>query len=167
VADRPVRGPTIGVRYREPMQRVERTATLPAPPDEVFAYLSRLDRLPEWQAGIVDARRTSDGPPAVGATATVTRELMGDRIIAPLTITAYDPPHRLEIGTEVSGVRVAASLDLAPADGGSATDLAFAMEIHASGFSRFMEPMIAGAAGGDIEASLARLAARFGGDVDR
>jgi uncharacterized protein YndB with AHSA1/START domain len=161
VADRPVRGPTIGVRYREPMQRVERTATLPAPPDEVFAYLSRLDRLPEWQAGIVDARRTSDGPPAVGATATVTRELMGDRVVAPLTITAYDPPQRLEIGTEVSGVRVAASLDLAPADGGSATDVSFAMEIRATGFSRFMEPMIAGAAGGDIEASLARLVARF------
>lgn len=143
------------------MQRVERSATLPAPPDEVFAYLSDLDRLPEWQAGVVDARRTSDGPPAVGATATVTRELMGERIVAPLTITAYEPPGRLAIGTEVSGVRVAATLELAPTADGSATDVGFTMEIHASGFTRFMEPMIAGAAGGDIEASLARLAARF------
>lgn len=150
------------VRYREPMQRVERTARLPAPRDVVFAYLSDLDRLAEWQAGIVEARLTSDGPLRVGATATVTRELMGDRVVAPLTITEYDPPHRLGIGSEVSGVRVAAMLDLAAADGGSATDLAFSMEIRASGFTRFMEPMIAGAAGGDIETSLARLAARFG-----
>jgi uncharacterized protein YndB with AHSA1/START domain len=143
------------------MQRVERTASLPASPQEVFAYLADLDRLAEWQAGVVDARRTSDGPVAVGATATVTRELMGDRIVAPLTITAYDPPHRLGIGTEVGGVRVEGTLALAASDGGAATELAFAMEIRASGFSRFMEPMIAGAAGGDIEASLARLTARF------
>jgi uncharacterized protein YndB with AHSA1/START domain len=143
------------------MQRVERSARLPAPPHEVFAYLADLDRLAEWQAGVVDARRTSDGPMAVGATATVTRDLMGDRVVAALTITAYDPPHRLGIGTEVGGVQVGATLDLAPTDGGTATMLAFAMEIRASGFSRFMEPMIAGAAGGDIETSLARLTARF------
>jgi uncharacterized protein YndB with AHSA1/START domain len=148
------------------MQRVERTASLPASPQEVFAYLADLDRLAEWQAGVVDARRTSDGPMAVGATATVTRELMGDRIVAPLTITAYDPPHRLGIGTEVGGVRVEGTLALAASDDGAATELAFAMEIRASGFSRFMEPMIAGAAGGDIEASLARLTARFATEPD-
>ena len=100
-ADGPVRERTGSVRYRWPMQRVERTATLPSPPDEVFAYLSDLDRLSEWQAGIVDARRTSDGPISVGATASVTRELMGDRVVAPLTVTAYEPPHRLGIGSEV------------------------------------------------------------------
>src|SRR5688572_12479851 len=83
------------VRYREPMQRVERTATFAAPPAEVFAYLSDLDRLSEWQTGVVDARRTSEGPLGVGATATVTRELMGQRIVAPLTITAYEPDRRL------------------------------------------------------------------------
>ena len=143
------------------MQRVERRATLPAAPDAVFAYLSDLDRLPEWQAGIVEARRTSDGPLATGATATVTRELMGQRVVAPLTVTTYEPPRRLGIGSEVSGVRVLATLDLAPAADGTSTDLAFAMEIRGSGFTAFMESMIAGAAGGDIDASLARLAAVF------
>jgi hypothetical protein len=143
------------------MQRVERRATLAAASDTVFAYVSDLDRLAEWQAGIVEARRTSDGPMGIGATATVTRELMGDRVVAPLTITAYDPPRTLGISSEVSGVRVAALLELTPVEGASATELAFAMEIRASGFTRFMEPMIAGVAGGDIEASLARLAARF------
>lgn len=143
------------------MQRVERTATFPAPPAEVFAYLSDLDRLAEWQTGVVDARRTSDGPLGVGATATVTRELMGQRIVAPLTITAYEPDRRLGIDSEVSGVDVAALLDLSPADGGTATEVSFLMEIRASGFTRFMEPMIAGAAGGEIESSLERLRARF------
>jgi carbon monoxide dehydrogenase subunit G len=143
------------------VKRVERSATISAPPDEVFAYLSDLDRLSEWQAGVVSARRTSPGEMAVGATALVTREVMGNRVEAPLTVTAYEPPSRLAIGSEVSGVKAHATLDFAAADEGRATDLTFAMEIRGSGFTGFMEGMIASAAGGDIDASLERLRERF------
>jgi carbon monoxide dehydrogenase subunit G len=145
------------------MQRVERTARVPAPPSEVFAYLSDLDNLAEWQSGIVSAERVDDGPMRVGSSARVTRELMGQRLAVPLTVTDYEPPNRLGIGSEVSGVRAAAMLELTEADGGAATELSFAMEIRGSGMTSFMEPMIAGAARGDIEASLAKLQARFAG----
>lgn len=143
------------------MQRVERTARLAAPPEAVFAYVSDLDNLAEWQSGVTGARRTTDGEMRAGATAEVTREMMGQRITAPLLVTAYEPPRRLGIASEVSGVKADATLDLAPADGGTATDLAFAMEIRGSGLTSFMEPMIAGAATGDIETSLQRLQQRF------
>jgi carbon monoxide dehydrogenase subunit G len=143
------------------MQRVERTARIPAPPSEVFAYLADLDNLAEWQSGIVSAERVDRGPMAVGSSARVTRELMGQRLAVPLTVTEYEPPARLGIGSEVSGVRAAAMLDLTEADGGTATELTFAMEIRGSGMTSFMEPMIAGAARGDIETSLQRLQARF------
>lgn len=146
------------------MKRVERSATIPAPPDEVFAYLSDLDRLSEWQAGVVSARRTSPGEMAAGATALVTRDVMGNRVEAPLTVTEYDPPRRLAIGSEVSGVRAHATLDFSAADEGRATDLTFAMEIRGKGFTGFIEGMIASAAGGDIDASLERLRERFAAD---
>ena len=51
---------------------------------------------------------------------------------------------------------------MTPADGG-ATDLGFAMEIRGSFITSFMEPMIAGAAGGEIDASIARIQGRFAG----
>ena len=143
------------------MKRVERSATIQASPAEVFAYLSDLDRLSEWQAGVVSARRTSPDEMGVGATALVTREVMGNRVEAPLTVTEYDPPRRLAIGSEVSGVKAHATLDFLATNGGGATDLTFAMEIRGSGFSGFIEGMIASAAGGDIDASLARLGERF------
>lgn len=132
-----------------------------ASPAEVFAYLSDLENLAEWQSGVVAARRTSDGEMGMGATAIVAREMMGQRMEARLTVTAYDPPRRLAIGSEVSGVKAHATLDLAPAHNGEATDLAFAMEIRGSLLTSFMEPMIASAAAGDIDASLERLRARF------
>jgi len=147
------------------MQRVERRAVLGAPPAEVFAYLADLDNLAEWQTGITAVRRTTEGEMGVGATALVTRELMGQRIEAPLTVTEYEPPHRMAIGSEVSGVKAHATLDLAPAENGEATDLCFAMEIRGSMLTSFMEPMIASAAGGDIEATLARLKTRFEGEA--
>lgn len=149
------------IRYREPMQRVESSARIPAPPAEVFAYLADLDNVADWQGGVTAARRTSDGPMGVGSTAVVTRELMGQRLEAPLTVNGFEPPSRIGIGSEVSGVKAQATLELAPADGGRATDLAFAMEIRGSGLTSFMEPMIASAARGDIEASLERVRARF------
>jgi hypothetical protein len=89
--------------------------------------------------------------------------MMGQRIVAPLLVTAYEPPRLLGIASKVSGVEADATLELSPADDGAATDLAFAMEIRGSGVTSFMEPMIAGAARGDIEASLERLRAKFDG----
>ena len=53
-----------------------------------------------------------------------------------------------------------AVVDLVAA-GDAATDLTFAMEIRGSGFTAFMEPMIASAAKGDINTSLERLVKRF------
>ena len=148
------------------MKRVERRAVIGAPPAEVFAYLSDLENLSDWQMGVKSARRTSEGEMGVGGTALVVRELMGQTIEAPLTITEYDPPWRLGIGSEVSGVKAQGVLDLAPADDGAATDLSFAMEIRGSMLTSFMEPMIAGAAGGDIDASLKRLQERFAAPTD-
>ena len=145
------------------MQRVERTARIGAPPAEVFAYLADLDNLAEWQSGIVSAERVDDGPMRVGSSARVTRELMGQRLEVPLNVTDYEPSSRLGIASEVSGVKAAASLELRAADDGATTDLAFAMEVRGSGMTSFMEPMIASAAKGDIDSSLARLTARFTG----
>jgi uncharacterized protein YndB with AHSA1/START domain len=142
------------------MKRVERAATIDAPQAELFAYLSDLDNLDEWMAGIVSAEITSAGELGAGSTARVVRALGSQRVSAPLAVAEYDPPRHLVITSEVSGVSVAASLDLAPA-AGDATDLRFAMEIRGSMLTRFMEPMIAGAAGGEIDATLERLRARF------
>ena len=149
------------IRYREPMQRVESTARIPAPPEDVFAYLADLDNVAAWQGGVTSARRTSEGPMGIGSTAIVIRELMGQRLEAPLTVNAYEPPRRIGIGSEVSGVKAAAIIDLKPVEGERATDLTFAMEIRGSLLTSFMEPMIASAARGDIGASLERVRAHF------
>ena len=144
------------------MQRVERTAVVPAPPDEVFAFIADLENLPAWQTGVVSATRPTDGPMGEGATALVVRELMGQRIQAPLTVTAYEPPRHLTVESSVSGVRATASLEVRT-DGEHAghAQVTFAMELRGSGFTAFMEPVIARTAAGELEASLQRLRDHF------
>lgn len=139
---------------------MEGRARIEAAPADVFTYLSDLDNLAEWQSGVVSARRVDSGPMRVGSSARLTRDLVGQRLDVPLTVSEYEPPGRLGITTEASGVRVAAMLDLRPLDDG-ATDLLFAMEIRGSMLTSFMEPMIASGAEGDIAASLQRLKDRF------
>jgi hypothetical protein len=53
------------------MKRIERRARVDAPPEELFAYLSDLANLPEWQSGIVSAEITSGDELGVGTTARV------------------------------------------------------------------------------------------------
>ena len=72
------------------MQRVERTARIPAAPSEVFDYLADLGNLAEWQSGIVSAERVDSGPMRIGSSAQVTRELMGQRLSVPLTVSSTD-----------------------------------------------------------------------------
>jgi carbon monoxide dehydrogenase subunit G len=147
------------------MQRVERRATVAAAPEEVFAYLSDLENLPAWQTGVVDARITSTGPIGIGSTAHVVRELMAQRIEAPVTVTEYEPPRRMVVDSKVGGVRVEIALDLAHATGG--TDVAVTAEIRGSGLTAFMEPMIASAAGSDLALSLERLRSALAPGADR
>jgi carbon monoxide dehydrogenase subunit G len=143
------------------MQRVSRRAVVDASPQAVFDYVADLDNLAGWQSGIVEARRTSEGAIGLGSTARVVRQLMGQRLEAPLTVTRHEPPNVLAVESTVSGVQATAVIELAPLDGGSATDVSFTMEISASGLTAFMEPMIASAASGDLAASLDRLRSVF------
>lgn len=60
-------------------------------PEEVFGYLSQLDRHGEWQAQIVEVKDISDGPVGVGTRATDRRKLPG----GPRDMTTRSPPTTL------------------------------------------------------------------------
>jgi uncharacterized protein YndB with AHSA1/START domain len=153
-------GPRIG--YGCAVKRVRASASIGASPDELFAFVADPATLPDWQSGIVSARQVTPGPVKIGSRAHVVREMLGQRLAVDLTVTGYDPGHRLALKSAASGIEVEATLLLTPADGGAATDLTFEMAIRAR--SIFMAPaegMVAGAAQKDIAESVARLRERF------
>jgi len=144
------------------MRRVQRTAQIAAPPAEVYAFLAEPANLPRWQAGIVAAERTSPPPTAVGSTARVVLELMGQQVNAEITVREADAPRRLALAASVSGMGILATLDLAPHDGG--TQITLASEVRAENiFMAPLERMVTDTAERDLDASLNRLQAALTG----
>lgn len=145
------------LRYRGPMRHIERSADLPVAPGTVFAFVSDLGNLPQWQSGVTRAEQLTPGPMAVGSTARVERRLMGQQIEADLRITELDPPRHLALATEAGGMKVGLTLDVT-ASGTDASRITFGMDIAGGGlFGGAMEGMVAGAAESDLDASLTRL----------
>jgi carbon monoxide dehydrogenase subunit G len=90
----------------------------------------------------------------------IVRQLMGQQLSVELRLTGYEAGRRLVLESGASGVEVAATLDLEPADEG--TRLRFAMTIRAQNvFMTPVEGMVASAAEQDLRNSLERLRAHF------
>jgi carbon monoxide dehydrogenase subunit G len=70
--------------------KVEREIVVDRPPEEVFAYLSDPDNIPEWQSGVLEARKDSQGPMGVGARWREVRTFLGRRIEQTIEATAFE-----------------------------------------------------------------------------
>lgn len=103
-------------------QRFEVLATSAAPPEKVFAVLADRTRWHEWAGPMIRSsswERTGDAEPGgVGAIG----RLGSSRFYSREEIVEYDPPHHLAYvmlsGQPVRDYR--ATVDLSPADGGTA-----------------------------------------------
>ena len=62
------------------MIKVEDSVVIERPVEDVFAYVADQTNAPHWQAGLVEVRRTTDGPVGVGARHTAVRTFMGRRM---------------------------------------------------------------------------------------
>ena len=85
------------------MVTVEHTIEIDRPIDEVFAYLTDVQRLPEWQSSVTWVQ-----PPesmAAGARVEELREFMGRRAKSTLEVDAYEPPARFALRAVEGPVR--------------------------------------------------------------
>lgn len=137
------------------MRRLEASIVIPAPPECVFSFIEDVRNLPRWQAGVLSAERTSDGAVGVGSTARIRRELLGRPLVVDLRAGEHDAPRHLGLEADAQGLRVLATLDLAPV--ASATRVTFGMVLDGRGLASYLEPPLARAAEKELPDSLKRL----------
>jgi uncharacterized membrane protein len=70
--------------------RFEHQVVIERAPADVFAYLTDLERLPEWQASIVEVRRQDEGPLRAGTRFTEVRRVAGRRIESTIEVAALE-----------------------------------------------------------------------------
>jgi uncharacterized protein YndB with AHSA1/START domain len=121
------------------MVRIEFSVDIDRPASEVFAFLTDAEKLPQWQAGAIEAEW--QGERAAGARVREVRKFLGRRMESELEVTAYEPDRRL--GLKVLSGPVPFSVDqrLEPRNGG--TRLTFVGEGEPGGFFRLAEPLVA------------------------
>ena len=74
---------------------VERTFSIPQPPDAVFDYLGDFTHTNEWDPGTVETTLVA-GDGGVGTTYANTSEFMGRRVELSYETTAYERPRRVQ-----------------------------------------------------------------------
>jgi carbon monoxide dehydrogenase subunit G len=118
---------------------IELTVEIARAPEEVFALLSDVERLPEWQTSAIEAH--AEGPLAQGSRISEKRRLLGREVDSELEVVAYEPPKRLTLRSLGGPVRFTVDHELVEQGGG--TLLTFLAEAEPGGLMRFTGPMIA------------------------
>jgi uncharacterized membrane protein len=138
------------------MARAEHTVFVGRPPHEVFAFLTDLSKVPEWQSGSV-AVGSSDRPLGVGAKYVQVLQFLGKRIEATIEVTEFEPGRRFSIRTRTGPIPFEVRHDFEPADGGSATQLHVELEGEPGRFFKLAEPLVVRNAQRQMEGDFATL----------
>ncbi|MDX2005365.1 MAG: SRPBCC family protein [Meiothermus sp.] len=135
------------------MIQLEDSIIIRRPITEVFAYVSDLCNAPQWQTGLLEVRKTSEGALGVGSQFTFVRKFLGQKLEASNQFTQYEPNRLISFVTNSGPVHVENSYLFEATPEG--TRLTCKLEMKPQGFSRLAEPLIA--------ASIRReMAAEFG-----
>ncbi|TFG68223.1 MAG: hypothetical protein E4H24_04190 [Thermomicrobiales bacterium] len=122
------------------MTRLHERIQTPLTLEETFAYVADFANSQEWDPGVASAERLDDGPVGVGA-----RYRLGVRLgrrVAPMEyrITAYEPPHRVVLKGEGSGVT--AIDDIRFEGDGTGTRIEYIADIQLGGLLRLIQPFL-------------------------
>jgi uncharacterized protein YndB with AHSA1/START domain len=74
--------------------RASASAVIDRPVEEVYAFVTAVENLDQWVAGVTEPRRTSDGEFGVGATFSSKYTYAGNTHHVSYVVTAHDPPAR-------------------------------------------------------------------------
>lgn len=111
-------------------------------PGDVFAYGADFSHYPEWQGGVVSARRQGDGPPAVGSRAIVTRQAGRRELARTEEITELNPPRTWTVHGAGGPLIAIAKVTIEPIDAGQRSHVTMTLDFKAHGIGRLLLPLV-------------------------
>jgi ligand-binding SRPBCC domain-containing protein len=143
------------------MATVDRSVTIAAPAEQVFAYISEPTNLPGVWPSMVEVRDLT--PNAGGGTDFAwTYKMAGLKFDGSTTITEFDPPTRLT-GASAGGIKSVISWTVTPDGDGCVLAVHAEYTIPGKAFGKLAEPLIVGQNAKEMEVVLANVAAKMGG----
>lgn len=118
---------------------VERTITVPTPPDRVWEYLADFTRTEEWDPPTVrTVRETGDG--GVGTRYVNTSKIAGREVEITYTVQTFEPPHELSLVGENPTVETVDTIRVSPDAEG--TRVEYTATFTPRGAAKLVEPLL-------------------------
>jgi len=110
-------------------------------PEDIYAYVTDLSRLSEWQGPVLSSRRTDDGPVKVGSSATVIRKVGPRQVNTTVEITELNPPKSWRYRAVSGPVVGTADYKVEPLDGGQRSRVTVALGFEGRGIGKLLAPI--------------------------
>ena len=136
------------------MLTITASTTINRPVEVVFSYLTDLEKLPQWAAGVLESQQTSPGPRAVGTTYRIVGKVMGRRVPSTYTVTQFEAPSKF--GGQNSGLLSFEETYSFEALGGG-TRLTQMAQVRPQGIFKLLAPVMSGALQKQLDGDLARM----------
>jgi hypothetical protein len=122
------------------MNEFEVVTVIGRPVEEVFAVVRDVTKSPLWNPGLLEVRRTSEGPLGVGATMIYVGTFMGRRYESPVACTGFAENKQLATATTGGPFYLEVDQTLEPA--GAGTKLTIHCRGESRGFFKLAEPLV-------------------------
>jgi ribosome-associated toxin RatA of RatAB toxin-antitoxin module len=122
------------------MNEFEVVTVIGRPVEEVFAVVQDVTKAPQWNPGLLEVRRTSEGPLGVGATMIYVGTFMGRRYESPVACTGFVENKQLATATTGGPFYLEVDQTLEPA--GAGTKLTIHCRGESRGFFKLAEPLV-------------------------
>jgi ribosome-associated toxin RatA of RatAB toxin-antitoxin module len=110
------------------------------PVEEVFAVVQDVTRTPLWNPGLLEVRRTSEGPLGVGATMIYVGTFLGRRYESPVACTGF--AENKQLATATTGGPFYLEVDQTVEPAGARTKLTIHCRGESRGFFKLAEPLV-------------------------
>ena len=121
------------------MIKIEHNQVINRPIEEVFDFVTDIEKAPQWRAGVVESKKLSDEP-KVGARGSEVLQFLGQRIESTYEITEYQPSTKFGFKIVSGPIPMEGGYALESVEGG--TKLAFTIQGDAGGFFKLAEPIL-------------------------
>jgi carbon monoxide dehydrogenase subunit G len=109
--------------------RFELSIEIARAPEDVFAYLTDVSKLPDWQSSAITAE--SDGAMRAGTHIRERRKFAGRDVSTELEVAAYEPPSRFDVKSRGGPITYGIKHTLEPAADGTKLDVDVEVKVGA------------------------------------
>jgi uncharacterized membrane protein len=137
------------------MVKVEVSAVINRPVEEIFEYISNPENDSQWQSGVLESNEISKGPMGVGTTTREVRKFLGREMESTFEVTEYEPNQIIKQKSTSGPMALDISMAFASVEGG--TKVTLGGEGDSGGFFKLADPLVSRMAKRQLEADVANL----------